>query len=119
MPVLECGGGTGLGRSGQWTARRRQRRRHAGRDKRIEGRQLGLVVSVVELYGEMIRNQGFDLRFESTAIPLPDVDRRGKHQGRHLHAFLNVVPLDVKDRRRIAYAVLYRALDANLVIIGS
>ncbi len=54
----------------------------------------------------MPRNQGLELGLDSPAVAVANVDCSGQHQGCDLHAFLDVVPLNVKDRRRVAEPVL-------------
>ena len=67
----------------------------------------------------MLRQRASNSSLEAAAVGLADIDRRGQHQRRQLHALLDVMPLDVVDRGRIAKAVLEGALGADFVVVRS
>ena len=98
MPILQRGCGGVLRRPRERSTRTRGLDGKAHQIERRERRQLGLVVGVVELRGEMIGDEVEQLRLEAAAGGIADVDRAREYQRREKPALLHVMPLDIVNR---------------------
>src|ERR1700710_1206064 len=65
-----------------------------------------------------MRDVGEDIRLDTLAVRVTDVDGTRQYQRGQLCALLDVLPIDIEHVCGVADAVLDCALDAHLVIVG-